>query len=107
MSIHFMFEAADFQKNQTSVLHLDEYLIIRSTVGVSIKRGVQCSFGALSSKPTSWLYFMVNTDDIPDVRKHPPVNWYSDMTHTQSLSPVIHSRQTKPRTAALPARLSS
>lgn len=86
MKIPFIFETAGFHEKQTSVLHLDEYRISRATMGVFIKRGAQCFFGAVSSKPTSWPYFMVNMDDRPDVCKHPPMNWYSGMTNTVTVS---------------------
>ena len=100
----FIFETAKFHEKQTSVLPLDEYIIIRATMGVSLKREVQCSFGALSSKPTSWLYFMVNMDDMPDACKHPRVNWYSDMTNSVrgSSHPLTSGKVTyisTPRTA--------
>ena len=86
MELPFIFETAEFQEKQTSVLHLDEYVRLRAGIGVTLRRGVQCYFGALSSKPTSWLHFKVDLDDMPDTCKHLPVAWYSDMTNTRHVS---------------------
>ena len=69
--IPWIFEAPACHENQVSVVHLDEYVLLLAKPGVKHKKGVQCPFGALSSKPTSWLYFMVDLEDMPSVCPHP------------------------------------
>ena len=63
--IPWTFEAPACHENQVSVLHLDEYLLLLSRSGFKHRKGVQCPFGALSSKPTPWVYFMADLEDMP------------------------------------------
>lgn len=63
--------------NLTSMLHLDEYVDLLALPGVHHTVGAQCAFGAESSKPTSWVYFGVNLDDMPAKCKHPARVWFS------------------------------
>ena len=78
---------AKILENQVSVLHLDEYVRLLAKPGVKHKKGVQCPFGALSSKPTPWLYFMVDLEDMPSVCPHPRRKWYCDVdSHRSTLA---------------------
>ena len=50
-------------------------------------RGYSAPFGPLSSKPTSWVYFMVGLEDMPNVCPHPMRKWYSDLdSHRSTLA---------------------
>ena len=64
--------------------HLDEYLLLLSKPGVKHIKGVQCPFGAHSSKLTSWVHFMVNFGDMPVACPHPTRNWFSDSINHRS-----------------------
>ena len=59
------------------MLHLDEYVDLLTLPGVHHTVGVQCAFEAESSKPTSWVYFKANLDDMPAKCKHGKRIWFS------------------------------
>ena len=79
MRIPWLFDAPAYFDNQVSVLHMDEYIALMALPGVQHTKGVQCPFGALSSKPTSWVHFMVDMDDMPSTCPHPMRRWYCDI----------------------------
>ena len=87
--IPWIFEAPACHGNQVSVLHLDEYVLLLSKPGAKHKKGVQWPFEALSSKPTSWVYFMVDLEDMPSVCPHPMRKWYCASTVTAAPLPGI------------------
>ena len=64
--------------NQVSVLHFDEYIQLLAKPGVHHRKGIQCPFGARSSKSTSWVYFKVGLHDMPSLCPHPMRRWYCD-----------------------------
>ena len=62
----FMFETAAFRYvGQTSVFNLDEYIALRSNDDVTLHNAVQCPYGALSSKLTSWLCYKLDVTNMP------------------------------------------
>ena len=82
--IPWIFEAPACHENQVSVLHFDEYVLLLSRPGVKHNKGVQCPFGALSPKPTSWVYFMVDLEEMPSNCPHPmqkAVQRYGQSSH--------------------------
>lgn len=100
MHIPFLFETAGFHEGRTSVFNLDEYVDLRANPDVQHTRGVQCPFGALSSKSTSFLHFHVNMADMPDACPHRLRNWYSDRDNTMIVSrhPRTRGKTTYSRT---------
>ena len=59
------------------MLHLNEYIKLLAIPGVQHKVGVQCPFGAESSKPTSWVYYGVDLGTMPTACEHPKRLWFS------------------------------
>ena len=55
--IPFGFETPECCPNQASMLHLDEYAALLKKDAVKHIVGVQCAFGAATSKPTSWVHY--------------------------------------------------
>ena len=82
LKLPWMFETAAIYENQVSVANLDEYRHLMSRPGVLHKQGVQCPFGALSAKLTSWVYFRVDIEDMPGKCPHDKKIWFSDMDNT-------------------------
>jgi hypothetical protein len=65
---------------EVSVLNLDEYRDILALPGVLHTIGVQCTFGALSSKPTYWMHFRVDMASMPVACPHAKKIWFNDRT---------------------------
>ena len=80
----WIFEAPACFDNQVSVLQFDEYIQLLPRSGVTHRKGAQCPFGALSSKLTSWVYFMVDMDDMPDKCPYQMRKWYCDSDRHRS-----------------------
>ena len=75
--IPFGYETPERCENQASMLHHDEYATLLALPGVKHKVGVQCPFGAESSKPTSWVYYKVDLDAMPTVCEHKVKVWFN------------------------------
>ena len=41
------------------------------------KVGYQCRFDGISAKPTSWVYYVMNFDDMPDSCSHQKRLWFN------------------------------
>jgi hypothetical protein len=63
-----------------SVLNLDEYMALMALTGVRLAKGVQCPFGAASSKPTAWVCYLVDFSDMPSVCNHIKQRWFNQDT---------------------------
>ena len=63
---------------QVSILNLDEYRNLLQLPDVKHKGGVQFPFGPLSSKPTAWVHFLADLDDMADVCPHSKRTWFSE-----------------------------
>ena len=61
----WIFETPTLKDGEVSVLRLDEFQRLLDSAGVEHTIGVQCTFGALSSKPTSWVSYGVDLHDMP------------------------------------------
>ena len=53
----WLFEAPKASEKEVSVYNLDEYKNLLKQPGVVRTTGVQCPFGARSSKPTDWMHY--------------------------------------------------
>ena len=76
-TIPFGYETPERCAGQVSMLHLDEYIALLARPGVKHKVGFQCPFDGVSAKPTSWVYFGINFDDIPDSCPHTKRLWFN------------------------------
>ena len=65
LRIPWMFETPAIHAGQVSMGHLVEYAALLQKAGVMHTIGLQCPLGAPSAKPTSWIHFMVQLDDMP------------------------------------------
>jgi hypothetical protein len=61
-------------------LTVDEFQDLLKTVGIEHVIGVQCPFGSVSSKPTSWVSHGVDLSDMPRECKHSKKPWYNNRT---------------------------
>ena len=66
--------------------HLDEHVALMKKDGVEQKIGLQCPFGEPSSKPTSWVYYLADLDDMPTICKHQKRTWCKDRTESVTFS---------------------
>ena len=76
-TIPFGYETPERCAGQVSMLHLDEYIALLARPGVKHKVGFQCPFDGVSAKPTSWVYFGINFDDMPDSCPHTKRLWFN------------------------------
>ncbi len=76
----WVFETPALRDGEVSVLRLDEYQKLLGSVNVKHVIGVQCPFGAVSSKPTSWLSHNVDLGDMPKSCTHARKPWFNDRT---------------------------
>ena len=60
--------------------HLDEYAALLKKDGVQHTIGVQCPFGALSSKPTSWIFYRMDLEGMPTKCEHVKRTWHNNRT---------------------------
>ena len=67
-NLPFSFETPAIYEGQVSLGRLDEFRPPLQLPGVKHAIGMKCPFGALSSKPTSWIFMTVDFDDMPDKR---------------------------------------
>lgn len=63
--------------SQVSVLALDEFAALLGLTGVARTDGVQCPFGALSPRPTTWVHWAVYMSDMPSVCPHEMRTWFN------------------------------
>lgn len=61
-NLPFIFETPAIHEGQVSMGHIDEFRASLQLPGVNHKIGMQCPFGALSSKPMAWIYLVVEFD---------------------------------------------
>ena len=100
----FMFETVAFKYvGQTSVFNLDEYIALRSNKDVTLHNAVQCPYGALSSKLTSWLFYKLDVANMPAVCTCPRVAWFSNKNnymiyakHPPTYGDITYSRTRNP-----------
>jgi hypothetical protein len=78
--VPWLFETPALKDGEVSILRLDEYQSLLCTQGVQHVIGVQCPFGALSSKPTSWVSHQVDMTDMPRECTHGKRTWFNDRT---------------------------
>lgn len=65
-----------------SALNLDAFIALLSLPGVKRVMVVQCAFGAVSSKPTAWVHFGVDLQDMPSKRPRSKRAWLSQTNDT-------------------------
>ena len=76
-----------FHPDLISALHLDQYEALLKLDGVSVTRGVQCAFGALSAKPMTWASYRIPMDDMPSECIHPMRRWHnSSLRHCSTFA---------------------
>ncbi len=78
----WVFETPALRDGEVSVLRLDEYQNLMSNSAVEHVIGVQCPFGAISTKPTSWVSHRVSMSDMPQECQHAKRPWFNDRTGT-------------------------
>ena len=103
-----MFETPAFKYvGQTSVFNLDEYIALRSNDDVTLHNAVQCPYGALSSKLTSWLCYKLDVTNMPAVCNCPRVHWFSDKNNDMIYArpPPTYGDVTYSRTKRSPHQL--
>ncbi len=76
----WIFETPALKDGEVSVLRLDEFQRLLEATGVEHNIGVQCTFGALSPKPTSWVSYGVDLHDMPTECPHGKRTWFNDRT---------------------------
>ena len=86
LRIPWLYETPAIHDGQVSMAHLDEYVALLKMEGVRHTIGLQCPFGAPSSKPTSWIYYRMDLDDMPTVCKHIKRTWHNDRTGAVTFS---------------------
>lgn len=69
-NVPFICETPAIYEGQASMGRLDEFKAVFRLLGVKHTIGMKCPFGALSSKPTSWIYLTVDFNDMPDKRPY-------------------------------------
>ncbi len=77
-----IFGTPALRDGEVSILRLDEYQTLLNSSSVRHNIGVQCPFGSLSSKPTSWLSCGVDLADMPQKCTHVKRPWFNDRTGT-------------------------
>jgi hypothetical protein len=76
----WIFENPAAVAGEVSILNLDEYQRLLSAPSVHHVIGIQCTFGAISSKPTSWVSCRIMLDDMPHKCPHSKRMWFNDRT---------------------------
>ncbi len=76
----WVFETPALRDGEVSVLRLDEYQTLLGSSKVCHTIGVQCPFGAVSSKPTSWVSHSVDLSDMPQQCTHARKPWFNNRT---------------------------
>ncbi len=76
----WIFEQPAQVEGEVSALNMDEYRQLVAMPGVKHTIGIQCTFGAISSKPTSWVYHALCMEDMPSVCPHVKRIWFNDRT---------------------------
>ena len=87
LRIPWLFETPAIHAGQVSMAHLDEYRALLKMDGVKHTIGLQCPFGAQSSKPTSWIYYLMELDGMPNKCEHLKRTW-----HNNRIGVIIFSR---------------
>ena len=80
LRIPWLFETPAIHAGQVSMAHLDEFRALLKMDGVQHMIGVQCPFGAQSSKPTSWIYYRMELEGMPTKCSHQKRTWHNDRT---------------------------
>ena len=75
----WLFAAPKASEKEVSVYNLDEYKNLLKQPGVVRTTGVQCPFGARSSKPTDWMHYGMSLDGMPSVCPQPKVTWFNQL----------------------------
>ena len=78
LRIPWLFETPAIHAGQVSMAHLDEFSALLKMDGVQHMIGVQCPFGAQSSKPTSWIYYRKLLEGMPTKCEHQKRTWHND-----------------------------
>ena len=65
MRAPWIFETPAIHSGQVSMGHLDERVALMKKLAVKHKIGLQCPFGASSSKPVSWIHYLMGLVDMP------------------------------------------
>ena len=86
LCIPWLYETPAIHAGQVSMAHLDEYVALMKKDGAKHKIGLQCPFGTPSPKPTSWVYYLADSDDMPTICKHQKRTWYNDRTGSVTFS---------------------
>lgn len=79
----FVYETPARRANNVPMLLLDEYLDLLRLPGVKHLIGLQCPFGSMSAKATSWVYHKCCFDDMPTTCPHPLRSWYSTVDNSE------------------------
>ena len=74
----WIFETPAISQNQLSIAHLDEYVNLLKLPEAKHQVGVQRPCGSLSSKPTSWVFFLADLTDMTPKCQHPKRTWFND-----------------------------
>lgn len=80
LRIQWLYETPAIHTGQVSMAHLDEYVALLKKPGVEHVIGLQCPFGAQSSKPTSWIHYSMELEDMPTVCNNQKRSWRNDRT---------------------------
>ena len=80
LRIPWLYETPAIHAGQVSMAHLDEYVALLKMDGVQHTIGLQCPFGAPSSKPTSWIYHRMELDGMPTKCEQIKRTWVNDRT---------------------------
>ena len=78
LRIPWLFETPAIHSGQVSMGHVDEYVAPLGKVGVKHIIGLQCPFGALFAKPTSWIHYGMELEGMPQVCNHQKRSWRND-----------------------------
>ena len=78
--VPWAFEAPWATAKMVSILNLDEFMALMALTGVRLVKGTQCPFGAESSKPTAWVFFIIDLSDMPNGCIHVKQRWFNQET---------------------------
>ena len=80
LRIPWLFETPAIHAGQVSMAHFDEFKALIKMDGVRHTIGLQCPFGAPSPKPTSWIYYLMELEGMPNKCEHLKRTWHNDRT---------------------------